>query len=132
MLVPDDTDAVGALATGRSEATEIVRVAESDRPQFRPVTRIWYVPGRAVDGAVTRTDPALAVQPNRLGVFIVAVQPDGTPLTEKLTRSKKVELRVSENGTFTEPPWDEMDAPEPAFRLKFPRLPIRATFSSGS
>src|SRR5262245_60427209 len=98
MLVPDDTEAAGALATGRSDATEIVRSAESERPQFRPVTRIVYVPGRAVDGAVTRTEPALAVHPNRFGVFSVADQPEGRPLTEKKTRSKNVELRVSENG----------------------------------
>ena len=126
------TDAVGALAVGRSAATFTVTVVDLVRPQFVPLTATWYVPGLASRGAVTRTVALVAVQPNTLDVGNAAVQPDGTLSTRKRTRSKNVELRVTLNGAFTDPPFDEIVAVEPGDIEKLPSVPIRLTLSIGS
>ena len=47
---------------------------------------------------------ALAVQPSRLVLSSVAVQPAGNDRTARATRSKNVVLRVSVSGTTTAPP----------------------------
>src|SRR5689334_8768077 len=117
----------GGFAVGRSAATLIVSVAESVRPQFRPLTVTWYVPGWTSFGAVNRTLPLSAVQPKRLGADSVAVQPAGTPESVRRTRSKNVELRMTWNGASTVPPFDGTVGEPPAASWNVPRVPMRDT-----
>ena len=106
-----------------SAATLIASVVDLVRPQFVPVTCTWYVPGLAFRGAVSRTVPLVAVQPNRLGAGSEAVQPLGMPETLRRTRSKNVELRNTLNGTFTVPPFEEIVAVDPGETENVPERP---------
>ena len=61
------------------------------------------------------------------------VQPDGSEVTDRLTRSKKVELRATVIGTVPVVPASTVaTVAEPGLRANVPRLPIFETSSSGS
>ena len=84
-------------------------------------------------GTVTDTPAAVAVQPMTLLGTGAPVQPDGSEVTDRLTRSKKVALRATVIGTVPVVPASTVaTVDEPGLRANVPRLPIFDTSSSGS
>ena len=75
----------------------------------------------------------LAVHPNRLVAASVAVQPAGTSLKLRRTRSKKLGLRLTFTGMATVPPVSGTStAGVAALTWNEPSAAIRATSSRGS
>src|SRR6476620_2071127 len=84
-------------------------------------------------GTVTETLAAVAVQPMTLVGTGAPVQPDGSEVTDRPTRSKKVELRAILIGTVPVVPASTVaTVAEPGLRANVPRVPIFETSSRGS